>query len=168
MASVATEQQWKDRYRDLVGEIEEKERAWHSLEAALRAAAGKLAVAALGQSPEIDAAVDHVMATLRVAATPATLDSSLSGLVRALQAQSAPPAHTAASPATPVTIVPPESAVTDQIVPLLRGFIDALGRIAPLAETAAALDRRLELGSVSAQHGRRRGAGGERAAIATA
>ena len=51
MTQVATEQQWKHKYRELVDELEDKERAWAKLEAALRAAAGKLAMAALGQSP---------------------------------------------------------------------------------------------------------------------
>jgi diguanylate cyclase len=147
MANVATDQQWKDRYRDLVQELEDKERAWSRLEAALRAAAGKLAVAAHGQSPELDAAVDHVMATLRSDPVAVTLDSSLSGLVRALHTHTATlPPQGIAQPAGPVVIVPPESAVTEAIVRLLQGFIGALGRIPALAETAAALDRRLALG----------------------
>jgi diguanylate cyclase (GGDEF)-like protein len=43
MTQLATEQQWKDKYRELVRELEDKERAWSKLEAALRGAAGKLA-----------------------------------------------------------------------------------------------------------------------------
>ena len=85
MANVATEQQWKSKYRELVDELEDKERAWAKLEAALRAAAGKLALAALGQSPELDAAIDHVMAVLRTDATALSLDSSMTGLMRALR-----------------------------------------------------------------------------------
>jgi hypothetical protein len=85
MSQVATEQQWKSKYRELVDELEDKERAWAKLEAALRAAAGKLALAALGQSPELDAAIDHVMAVLRTDATALSLDSSMTGLMRALR-----------------------------------------------------------------------------------
>ena len=89
MSQVATEQQWKSKYRELVDELEDKERAWAKLETALRAAAGKLALAALGQSPELDAAIDHVMAVLRTDATALNLDSSMTGLMRALKAESA-------------------------------------------------------------------------------
>ena len=89
MPQVATEQQWKTKYRELVEELEDKERAWSKLEAALRAAAGKLAVAAFGQSPELDAAIDHVMAVLRTDPTMLNLDSSMTGLMRALKAESA-------------------------------------------------------------------------------
>src|SRR5262245_12579515 len=89
MAQVATEQQWKSKYRELVQELEDKERAWAELEAALRAAAGKLAMAALGQSRELDAAIDHVMAVLRTDPTTLSLDSSMTGLMRALKAEAA-------------------------------------------------------------------------------
>ena len=99
MPQIATEQQWKDKYRGLVQELEDKERAWAKLEGALRAAAGKLAMAALGQSRELDAAIDHVMAVLRTDPTALNLDSSVTGLMRALKAEtavelkSAPPAQ---------------------------------------------------------------------------
>lgn len=150
MPQVATDQQWKTKYRELVQELEEKERAWAELEHALRAAAGKLAMAALGRSPELDAAIDHVMAVLRTDPTALNLDSSMTGLVRALKAEatlelkSAPPAAAAAPGG--VVIVPTASAVTDEIAALLRALVRRLAEIPPLAETAAALARRLELG----------------------
>jgi len=148
MAQVSTEHQWKDKYRELVRELEDKEHAWSRLEAALRAAAGKLAVAALGRSPELDAAIDHVMAVLRTDPTALNLDSSMTGLVRALKAEaavetkSAPPGAAAGG----VVIVPTASAVTDEIVILLRALVRRLAEMPPLAETAATLTRRLEIG----------------------
>lgn len=145
MANVATEQQWKGKYRELVQELEDKERAWAKLEAALRSAAGKLAVAALGQSPELDAAIDHVMAVLRTDPTTLSLDSSMTGLMRALKAESAVETKSA-PPAAPVVIVPTASAVTDEIVLLLRALVRRLAEMPPLVETAAALGRRLEIG----------------------
>jgi diguanylate cyclase len=145
MAQVATEQQWKSKYRELVQELEDKERAWGNLEAALRAAAGKLAVAALGQSPELDAAIDHVMAVLRTDPTALDLDSSMTGLMRALKAESAVEAKSA-PPGAPVVIVPTASAVTDEIVLLLRALVRRLAEMPPLSETAATLTRRLEIG----------------------
>ncbi len=148
MASVATEQQWKTKYRELVQELEDKERAWSKLEAALRAAAGKLAVAALGQSPELDAAIDHVMAVLRTDPTTLNLDSSMTGLMRALKAETAVEAKSAPSGVASggVVIVSTASAVTDEVVSLLRAFIRRLAEMPPLVETARSLARRLEIG----------------------
>jgi diguanylate cyclase len=145
MPQVATEQQWKTKYRELVQELEDKERTWSKLEGALRAAAGKLAVAALGQSPELDAAIDHVMAVLRTDPTMLNLDSSMTGLVRALKAESMIETKSA-PPGGPVVIIPTASAVTDEIVSLLRVFVRRLAQMPPLAETAARLSRRMEIG----------------------
>jgi diguanylate cyclase len=145
MAQVATEHQWKDKYRELVAELEDKEHAWSRLEAALRAAAGKLAMAALGQSPELDAAIDHVLATLRTDPTALNLDSSMTGLMRALKAETAVETKSA-PPGAPIVIVPTASAVTDEIVVLLRALVRRLAEMPPLAETAATLARRLEIG----------------------
>jgi len=148
MAQVATEQQWKTKYRELVDELEEKERAWAKLENALRVAAGKLAMAALGQSPELDAAIDHVMAVLRTDPTMLNLDSSMTGLMRALKAESVIELKSTPEGTAPggVVIVPTASAVTDEIVSLLRALVRRLAQIAPLAETANTLSRRLEIG----------------------
>ena len=138
MANVATDQQWKGKYRELVQELEEKERYWGELEAALRAAAGKLAMAAFGQSPELDAAIDHVMAVLRTDPTKLSLDASMTGLMRALKAEAtvelkSAPAGVASGG---VVIVPTASAVTDEIVGLLRALLRRLGQVPPLAEAA--------------------------------
>ena len=145
MAQLATEQQWKTKYRELVQELEDKERTWSKLEGALRAAAGKLAVAALGQSAELDAAIDHVMAVLRTDPTTLNLDSSMTGLMRALKAESNIETKSA-PPGGPVVIVPTASAVTDEIVSLLRVFVRRLAQMPPLTETAARLARRLDIG----------------------
>jgi diguanylate cyclase len=140
MPSLATEDQWKDRYRDLVRELEDKERLWKAREGALRSAAGKLAVAAMGQSPAIDAAVDQVVATLRTDPQSAMLDSSLSGLVRALQLHDGPGGGT-----TGVLPAPPSGQRRD-LLPLLRRLVRDLSRSGPLAEAARSLERRLDAG----------------------
>src|SRR6478609_8995579 len=85
MAEAAVDAKWKDRYRDLVRDLEDKERHWTSLEGALRAAAGKLALAAMGQGKALDAALEKVIAALRSDISPPQLDASVSQLVRALQ-----------------------------------------------------------------------------------
>lgn len=148
MPQVATDQQWKAKYRELVDELEEKERAWSKLEAALRGACSKLAMAALGQSSELDAAIDHVMAVLRSDPTTLNLDSSMTGLMRALKAEAAVERKSAPVGAAPggVVIVPTASVVTDEIVSLLRALVRRLAEMPPLAETANMLARRLEIG----------------------
>ncbi len=148
MTQVATDQQWKEKYRELVDELEDKEREWAKLEGALRAAASKLAVAALGQSPELDAAIDHIMAVLRTDPTALNLDSSVTGLMRALKAENALATKIAppGSKSGGVVIVPTASVVTDEIVSLLRALVRRLAEMPPLAETAATLTRRLEIG----------------------
>jgi diguanylate cyclase len=69
----------------------------------------------------------------------------MTGLMRALKAESAVEAKSA-PPGAPVVIVPTASAVTDEIVSLLRALVRRLAEMPPLAETAAQLARRLELG----------------------
>jgi diguanylate cyclase len=145
MAQVATENQWKDKYRELVREVVEKERAWGALEAALRGAAGKLAIAASGQSAELDAAIDHVTAVLRTDPTALKLDLSMTGLMRALQAKAVPETKSG-PPGAPVVIVSTTSAVTDEIVALLGALVRRLAEMPPLAEKAVKLSRRLETG----------------------
>ena len=143
MASAAQEQQWKDRYRELVRDFEEKEREWSALEKALRGAAGKLALAATGQSPVLDAAVDVVLATLRTELTAPGLDASVSGLVRVLQVQGV----------AGEIIVPPTAARASLPAParadheaLLRRLVAAIGRVSPLKHVAAKLELRLDAG----------------------
>lgn len=145
MPSLASEEQWKDRYREVVRELEDKERAWKAREVALRSTAGKLALAAMGQSPELDVAVDHVLATLRTEAPAATLDSSLSGLVRALQLHDGPGGGSVTLPALPAASAAP-GARGREILPLLRRLIRDLASVGALADAARSLERRLDAG----------------------
>jgi multidrug efflux pump subunit AcrA (membrane-fusion protein) len=111
MAGVAAEQQWKDKYRDLVREYERKEHEWVALERALRSAAGKLAFAAMGHGAALDKAVQAVVAELKTDLSTARLDASLSGLVRALQQPGPEPEPARAAAATPAPTpapIPPQ------------------------------------------------------------
>jgi diguanylate cyclase len=159
MPGVAAEGQWKDKYRELVRVYETKEREWSALEHALRAAAGKLAFAAMGQSAALDKAVESVLSALRANISSANLDASMSGLVRALQLpKEDPPAEervassnkpslvATAAPAQPAPPSVSSAAVSDDIEPLLRGLLDALAGTPALAEAAGKLERRLDDG----------------------
>ena len=162
MAGVAAEAQWKDKYRELVRDYETKEREWSALEHALRAAAGKLAFAAMGQNATLDKAVESVLGALRTDLSATNLDATMSGLVRALQLPKAeeapaapkpavatkPAAETNAAPARPVPVAEasvPASASVD-VERLLRGLVAALARTPTLAETAGKLERKLDAG----------------------
>ena len=156
MAGVAAEAQWKDKYRELVRDYETKERQWSALERALRAAAGKLAFAAMGQNAALDKAVESVLGALRTDLSSANLDASMSGLVRALQIPKAEEALAAAKPAAatnsasapPPPVAPPShpAAASVDVEPLLRGLVAALARTPALAEVAGKLERKLDAG----------------------
>jgi diguanylate cyclase len=160
MAGVAAEAQWKDKYRELVRDYETKEREWSALEHALRAAAGKLAFAAMGQNAALDKAVESILGTLRTNLTAANLDASMSGLVRALQTPKAEEAPAAAKPAPVTHSAPPRPTPAAQpsnaataavdIEPLLRGLLGALARTPALAEVAGKLERKLDAGVAAA------------------
>ena len=172
MAGAAAEAQWKDKYRDLVRDYETKEREWSRLEHALRSAAGKLAFAAMGQNAALDKAVEAVLGALRTDLSSTKLDSSLSGLVRALQvpepheiasaanppaepkpaSQPAPTTDSATVPATPSAAAAPATppiapaAAAVEVEPLLRGLLAGLGRSPALADVAGRLERKLDAG----------------------
>ena len=172
MAGVAAEAQWKDKYRELVRDYETKEREWSALEHALRAAAGKLAFAAMGQNAALDKAVESVLGALRSDLSSTNLDATMSGLVRALQLPKAeespaaakpaaatkpatttkPAAATSSAPAPPAPVIPPSATATASvdIEPLLRGLVAALARTPALAEVAGKLERKLDAGVASA------------------
>ena len=159
MAGVAAEAQWKDKYRELVRDYETKERQWSALEHALRAAAGKLAFAAMGQNPALDKAVESVLGALRTNLSAANLDASMSGLVRALQIPKAEEAPAPAKPAVATISAPARPAPAAQPSPataavdvevLLRGLLAALARTPALAEVAGKLERKLDAGVVAA------------------
>jgi diguanylate cyclase len=85
MPPAASDLQWKDRYRDLLRDYEKKEREWSELESALRAAARRVAVAAMGQSEELDAALGPLVESLRTKGVMPQLDTSTTSLMRALK-----------------------------------------------------------------------------------
>jgi diguanylate cyclase len=151
MAELAADVKWKDRYRELVRDLEEKERHWTSLEGALRAAAGKLALAAMGQGKALDAALEKVIAALRSDISPPQLDASVSQLVRALQidqsnhTDSAPSASVSHAAAEPRAAEPREP--QPDLTKTLTSFVAAIGRVPALAAVASRLQRELGPGT---------------------
>jgi diguanylate cyclase len=157
MFEAAADAKWKDRYRELVRDLEDKERHWMALETALRSAAGKLALAAMGQGKALDAALEQVVAVLRSDISPPELDSSVSQLVRALQmdATGGPPsgrsggASEAAAARQPTATEARESAAG--LEKTLGAFVAAIARVPALALVAGTVQRELRPGTTSAE-----------------
>src|SRR5690606_42085843 len=101
MATPAAEQVWKDRYRELLRDFEAKEAEWAALEKSLRAAAGKLTMAAMGQGTALDSALDTVSVALRGSGSPAEIDAGVSQVVRQLHFQDATARHAIQPPDLP-------------------------------------------------------------------
>jgi diguanylate cyclase len=127
MNDAAAERQWKDQYREVLRELEAKEREWAALERALRAAAGKLALAAMGDSDELDGALQTLSEKLRGKGSAAEVDAGVSTVLRRLHVHDT----------TRTNMQFPDLPV------LLRGLVRSLGRIPEFDEAAAGLEKRL-------------------------
>jgi diguanylate cyclase len=128
MADAATEQQWKVKYRELLRDFETKEREWAALEKSLRAAAGKLTLAAMGQSTELDQALGSVADALRGKATATEVDAGMSAVVRQLHVHEITTLNVPRLPDLPK---------------LLGGLLRSLGRFPGFDEPSTALAQRL-------------------------
>jgi diguanylate cyclase len=127
MADAAAEQPWKDRYRELLRDFEAKEREWASLEKALRAAAGKLTLAAMGQDATLDKSLETLSETLRGKGSAVDLDAGVTTVIRQLHAHDT----------TRTNMQLPDLPV------LLGGLIRSLSRIPGFDAAAARLAQRL-------------------------
>jgi diguanylate cyclase len=85
MLERARQDDWKLKYRELLREFETKEREWEKLEAALRRAASQLAIAAMGQGPQLDAQVEKVVKLTRPGMDTGELGNSLHELSATLK-----------------------------------------------------------------------------------
>ena len=127
MPDAAAERQWKDKYRELLRDFEAKEREWAALEKALRAAAGKLTLAAMGQSEELDGALETLSEKLRGNGSVAEVDAGVSTIVRRLYVHDT----------THTNIQLPD------LPALLAGLVRSLGRVAGFDQAASGLEKRL-------------------------
>lgn len=127
MAEAATDHHWKDRYRELLRDYEDKEREWAALEKALRTAASRLALASLGESSELDEALEALADKLRGKATAREVDTSVSAVMRRLHV------HDTTRTNLQFTDVPA----------LLAKLVRALRRVPYLDEVADKLEKRL-------------------------
>jgi diguanylate cyclase len=157
MADAAADAKWKDRYRELVRDLEDKERHWTALETALRKAAGKLALAAMGQGKALDSALEKVVVALQSDISPPDLDASVSQLVRALQideTESPASGLAGARPDAAAGRQPAAGAAREPGVDLektLGAFVAAIARVPALSLVATTVQRELGPGTTPAE-----------------
>ncbi|MEM7280306.1 MAG: diguanylate cyclase [Pseudomonadota bacterium] len=84
MTSKTEEKDWKSLYRDLLRELEEKEKDWTNIESVLRTTVIKLSLAAMGQSPALDKRLDRIKSAAKNDARMQTLDRDVAALTKVL------------------------------------------------------------------------------------
>lgn len=120
------EHSWKDDYRELVRELDEKERAWREAERLLRRAASQLAIAAMGQGESLDQCLEDVLETLRGEVEGELLNSALESLAETLKR-------------LPRGV---DATVADERIALLAGeLVERIGKIPALEGAATDLTR---------------------------
>jgi diguanylate cyclase len=167
----ATEtENWRKKYFDSLTSLENEQRQFRAMEAALKRLAGRLCTAALGQSSRLDEQIKRLQTAIRREATTEELDQITPALTEAIQALDQPamagttaqiplapvppPAPPIAAPA-PAPLAPTiqavanEPAVVDERVRgILAGLLAELRRDPSFVERLDALETKLA-GSLS-------------------
>lgn len=86
MLGTKDRQDWKVKYRTLLNEVEAKQVSWEALEDELRIAAARLAIAAMGQDPNIDSSLEAIHRTIKSRAGGPELGPQLEDLSSAVSA----------------------------------------------------------------------------------
>lgn len=76
---------WKARYREIVAELETKERQWGALDAALRRAVSQVAIAGMGQTSGLDERLTEVVNLCRSSVDVETLGRALQRLASVIK-----------------------------------------------------------------------------------
>jgi diguanylate cyclase len=133
MLGRAKSDEWKTKYRDLVRELEAKEREWQKLETALRRASSQLAIAAMGQSRELDEQVGEVVEIMRGSPDTTALGHSLQRLSDTLKRVEREFADTQRIAASPV------AELDARMAALMGELVERMRVIPALASSAAEL-----------------------------
>ena len=138
MAAAEIENEWKSRYREVLADLETKEREWSELEAALRRAASQLAIAAMGQDAALDGSLDEVLDLVKSSHDSGELTTSLTGLNKQLK--------TLESTVTLDSSAFEPTAARGDAVSFVTGLVERLGAIGPLQDALAEFEQRYRLG----------------------
>ncbi len=162
MKTAADTDNWRQKYFDSLGRLEEEQRQFRAMEASLKKLAGRLCTASLGQSSRLDDQIKKLQTALRRDVSSEELERITPALTEAIQALDQPtePKSVAQAQAQPSASVTPIAAaaaaakVAAPVVPtavvgdesiraILAALLGELRRDADLASQADAVDARL-------------------------
>lgn len=96
---------WRKKYLDTLRSLESEEQRFRTMEATLKRIAGRLCIAALGQSPRLDTEIKKLQAAIRREVTSDELDQFMPAITEAI--------HALDDSAKPAVVPPPTKALTD-------------------------------------------------------
>lgn len=106
MSGSVMQEDWKDKYRDLLGELSDKESRWQECEKTLRLTATRLGIAAMGRDAHLDEQLEEIVDLVKQPGAESALSAPLEALARA--------------------VVEQEQTATRETLPDLAGFVAEL------------------------------------------
>lgn len=103
MSGSAVQEDWKEKYRDLLGELTDKESSWRECEKTLRVTATRLGIAAMGRDPSLDQQLENIVELVKRPGAENALSEPLEELAR--------------------SVVQQEQTTSVEVVPDLAGFV---------------------------------------------
>jgi diguanylate cyclase len=124
---------WRQKYFDGLTSLENEQRKFRAMEAALKRLAGRLCTASLGQSERLDEQIKRLQSAIRRDVTSEELDQITPALTDAIQALDASP-QSASKPSIPKPTAP---AATSQVPTVPPAAAPAIAAPAPITANAA-------------------------------
>ncbi|MBB6096146.1 diguanylate cyclase [Povalibacter uvarum] len=159
MKTAADTDNWRQKYFDSLGRLENEQREFQAMEASLKKLAGRLCTASLGQSSRLDEQIKKLQTAIRRDVSSEELEKITPALTEAIQAldqpsepksvapvQAQPPASVTPIAAAAVSAKPAASTAVigdESIRAILAALLGELRRDADLAPQADAVDSRL-------------------------
>ncbi len=134
---------WRTKYLDTLETLETQERQFRAIEGVLKRLAGRLCVASLGQSGQLDSEIKHLQSVLRRDSAADELEKITSSLTMAINAldQTVAPEPAVASPPATQAVKPAMDDV--QLRTVLARLLAELRRDPELLSQADGIDARL-------------------------
>lgn len=137
---------WRTKYYDSLGRLEQQQLQFRAMETALKRLVGRLCTAALGLAPPLDEQLRRLQSVLRRETTAEELEKLTPALTDAIGAldHPLPPSATGTAPALQASDPSRDVVVNDeQLRSILAALVGELRRDIELAPQADALDERL-------------------------
>lgn len=152
MKTAAESDNWRQKYFDSLGRLENDQARFKAMEATLRRLTGRLCTAALGQSTQLDEQIKKLQSAIRRDAGIEDLEKITPALTQAIQGLDRP------SDASDIASVPASSApavgvgvADERIRAIIAALLAEIRRDAQLADKVDALDGRLAAAIAPAQ-----------------